>query len=96
MFWCLTCCAAKNMGNKGGFFRYADGADKLLLFFGTLGCIGDGIQTPLTMLVLGSLIDDYARGGSQHSVSIQTINKVAITLVMQNFHLLVLVCLTKF
>lgn len=74
------------MGNKGGFFRYADGVDKFLLFFGTLGCIGDGIQTPLTMLVLGSLIDDYARGGSQHTVSIHTINKVTITLVMQIFH----------
>jgi ATP-binding cassette subfamily B (MDR/TAP) protein 1 len=66
------------MGNKGGFFRYADGFDKLLLFFGTLGCIGDGIQTPLTMLVLGDLIDDYARGGSEHTVSIQNINKVVI------------------
>lgn len=67
------------MGNKGGFLRYADGVDKLLLFFGTLGCIGDGIQTPLTMLVLGSLIDDYARGGSEHNVSIHTINKVIST-----------------
>ncbi|KAI5406157.1 putative multidrug resistance protein [Lathyrus oleraceus] len=69
------------MGNKGGFFRYADGVDKFLLLFGTLGCIGDGIQTPLTMLVLGSLIDDYARGGSQHTVSIHTINKYALKLV---------------
>lgn len=76
------------MGNKGGFFRYADGVDKFLLLFGTLGCIGDGIQTPLTMLVLGSLIDDYARGGSQHTVSIHTINKVTITLVMQIFSFL--------
>lgn len=75
----LACCAAKNMGNKGGFLRYADGVDKLLLFFGTLGCIGDGIQTPLTMLVLGSLIDDYARGGSEHIVSIHNINKVIST-----------------
>ncbi|KAJ1392852.1 P-loop containing nucleoside triphosphate hydrolase [Sesbania bispinosa] len=59
------------MGSKGGIFRYADGGDKLLLLFGTLGCIGDGLQTPLTMLVLGSLIDDYA-GGSEHSVSNHT------------------------
>lgn len=63
------------MGKKGGFFRYADGVDKLLLMFGTLGCIGDGLQTPITMLVLGSLINDYAQG-SQHTVSIHTINKV--------------------
>lgn len=63
------------MGSKGGFLRYADGVDKFLLLFGTLGCIGDGIQTPMTMLVLGSLIDDYA-SGSQHTISIHTINKV--------------------
>ncbi|KAJ1376518.1 P-loop containing nucleoside triphosphate hydrolase [Sesbania bispinosa] len=67
------------MGSKGGIFRYADGGDKLLLLFGTLGCIGDGLQTPLTMLVLGSLIDDYA-GGSEHSVSNHTIDKYALRL----------------
>ncbi|KAG4975375.1 hypothetical protein JHK87_032196 [Glycine soja] len=50
------------MGSKGGFFRYADGFDKLLLLFGTLGCIGGGLQTPMTMLALGSLINDYAGG----------------------------------
>ncbi|KAI9116915.1 hypothetical protein K1719_011914 [Acacia pycnantha] len=48
------------MGKKGGFLRYADRVDKLLLLFGTLGCIVDGLQTSITMLVLGSLIDDYA------------------------------------
>lgn len=64
-----------DMGSKGGFFRYADGFDKLLLLFGTLGCIGGGLQTPMTMLVLGSLIDDYA-GGSGHSVSNHVIDKV--------------------
>ncbi|XP_004502504.1 putative multidrug resistance protein isoform X1 [Cicer arietinum] len=67
------------MGSKGGFLRYADGVDKFLLLFGTLGCIGDGIQTPMTMLVLGSLIDDYA-SGSQHTISIHTINKYALRL----------------
>lgn len=66
------------MGIKGSFFRYADGVDKLLLLFGTLGCIGDGLQTPITMLVLGSLINDYA-GGSEHSVSNHTIDKVIST-----------------
>jgi ATP-binding cassette subfamily B (MDR/TAP) protein 1 len=58
---------------------YADGFDMFLVFFGTLGCIGDGIWTPLTMLVLGNLIDDYARDGSEHTVSINTINKVIIS-----------------
>uniref|UniRef100_A0A0R0F4C4 Multidrug resistance protein n=1 Tax=Glycine max TaxID=3847 RepID=A0A0R0F4C4_SOYBN len=67
------------MGSKDGFFRYADGFDKLLLLFGTLGCIGGGLQTPMTMLVLGSLIDDYA-GGSGHSVSNHVIDKYALRL----------------
>lgn len=53
------------MGSKDGFFRYADGFDKLLLLFGTLGCIGGGLQTPMTMLALSSLINDYAGGSVQ-------------------------------
>ncbi|KAK2364495.1 vacuolar fusion protein MON1 protein [Trifolium repens] len=32
------------------------------------------------MLVLGNLIDDYARDGSEHTVSINTINKYALKL----------------
>ncbi|XP_060215703.1 putative multidrug resistance protein [Lycium barbarum] len=47
------------MGKKGGLFRYADGVDKLLMFLGTLGCIGDGLMTPLNMFILSALIDDY-------------------------------------
>lgn len=66
------------MGSKGGIFRYADGVDKFLLLFGTLGCIGGGLQTPMTMLVLGSLINDY-EGGSEHSVPDQVIDKVIST-----------------
>ncbi|XP_014519543.1 ABC transporter B family member 15 isoform X1 [Vigna radiata var. radiata] len=67
------------MGSKGGIFRYADGVDKFLLLFGTLGCIGGGLQTPMTMLVLGSLINDY-EGGSEHSVPDQVIDKYALRL----------------
>ncbi|XP_004239490.2 ABC transporter B family member 15 [Solanum lycopersicum] len=52
------------MGRKGGLFRYGDGVDKLLMFFGTLGCIGDGLMTPLNMFILSSLIDDY--GGASN------------------------------
>ncbi|KAL1336538.1 hypothetical protein AAHE18_10G069900 [Arachis hypogaea] len=67
------------MGKKGGLFRYADGVDKLLLLFGTMGCIGDGLQTPITMFVFGSLIDDYARG-SGDSVPKHIIDKYALKL----------------
>ncbi|CAN1224219.1 Putative multidrug resistance protein [Linum grandiflorum] len=40
-------------------FRFADGTDKLLMFFGTLGCIGDGMQYALTMFVLSTVINEY-------------------------------------
>ncbi len=40
-------------------FKYADGVDKLLMVFGTLGSIGDGLMTPLTMFVLSRVINEY-------------------------------------
>ena len=47
------------MGGKDSMFRYADGKDKLLMLLGTMGSIGDGLQYPLTMFVLRSVINDY-------------------------------------
>ncbi|KAK9268408.1 hypothetical protein L1049_000158 [Liquidambar formosana] len=68
------------MGSKGkdSMFRYADGVDKLLMFFGTLGSIGDGLQYSLTMFVLSNVINEY--GSSKSSVSIQIVNKYALRL----------------
>ncbi|KAM7251605.1 hypothetical protein ACFE04_023488 [Oxalis oulophora] len=63
---------------KGGMFRFADGKDKLLMFIGTLGSIGDGLQYPLTMYVLSHVINDY---GSQNiNMSMGTVNSVSIIL----------------
>ncbi|CAL8092409.1 unnamed protein product [Prunus armeniaca] len=50
------------MAKKGRIFRYADGVDKLLLVLGTLGSIGDGLMTPLMMLVLSRVINEYGGG----------------------------------
>ncbi|KAA8533235.1 hypothetical protein F0562_033232 [Nyssa sinensis] len=47
------------MGAKGGIFLYADSTDKLLILFGTLGSIGDGMSTPLTMIILSGVINVY-------------------------------------
>ncbi|CAL2231095.1 unnamed protein product [Prunus armeniaca] len=50
------------MAKKGRIFRYADGVDKLLLVLGTLGSIGYGLMTPLMMLVLSRVINEYGGG----------------------------------
>ena len=49
---------------KGSIFRYADGLDMLLMLLGTLGSIGDGLQTPLTMFILSDVINDYGGGSN--------------------------------
>ncbi|XP_052304134.1 ABC transporter B family member 15 [Populus trichocarpa] len=66
------------MGGKDSMFRYADSKDKLLMFFGVLGSIGDGLQYPLTMYVLSHVINEY--GSSSASVSIDTVNKYSLKL----------------
>lgn len=60
--------------NKDGIFRYAEGYDKFLMFFGTLGSIGDGLQIPLMMYVLSDVINDY--GNPNITVSISIVDKV--------------------
>ncbi|KAM1343259.1 hypothetical protein ACFX15_007170 [Malus domestica] len=49
------------MGLKKSMFRYADGTNKLLMFFGTLGSIGDGLLNPLMMYVLSEVINSYGK-----------------------------------
>ena len=62
------------MGKNGGLFGYADGTDKLLMVLGTIGSIGDGLMTPLTMLVLSGLINEY--GAADSSFSNDIVDKV--------------------
>lgn len=59
---------------KNGIFRYAEGFDKFLMFWGTLGSIGDGLQTPLTMYVLSGVINDY--GDPHNPVTLSIVNRV--------------------
>ncbi|KAJ0544860.1 putative ABC-type xenobiotic transporter [Helianthus annuus] len=68
------------MGGKGGMFYYADGIDKVLMLFGTLGCLGDALMSPLTMLILSGILDDYGGGGI--SFSIDVVNKYALKLLI--------------
>lgn len=64
------------MGDKGSMFRYADGTDKLLMLFGALGSIGDGLQYALTMYVLSHVINEY--GSPNSSLSNDTVDKVSL------------------
>ncbi|XP_047334614.1 putative multidrug resistance protein [Impatiens glandulifera] len=66
------------MVNKDGIFRYADKTDKLLMMFGTIGSIGDGMQIPLTMFVLSHVINEY--GSLNSHVSISSVNKYSLRL----------------
>ncbi|CAN0917017.1 Putative multidrug resistance protein, partial [Linum grandiflorum] len=63
---------------KGGLFRHKDQVDMVLMLLGTLGSIGDGSMTPLTMYILSSVINDY--GGSQLDGSNKTVEKYALRL----------------
>ncbi|TYH88608.1 hypothetical protein ES332_D01G199100v1 [Gossypium tomentosum] len=64
--------------NGGGLFRYADGVDKVLLFLGTLGSIGDGMMSPVNMYILSGALNDY--GSSHQSFSNQIVDKYALRL----------------
>lgn len=56
--------------NKDGIFRYAEGYDKFLMFCGTLGSIGDGLQIPLMMYVLSDVINDFGNPNAKLTNSI--------------------------
>ncbi|PKI32675.1 hypothetical protein CRG98_046940, partial [Punica granatum] len=66
------------MRSKDSMFRYADRLDKMLMLFGTLGSIGDGLQYPLMMFVVSKVINEYGRENG--SVSMDTVNKYALKL----------------
>ncbi|KAL6314132.1 hypothetical protein AAG906_011872 [Vitis piasezkii] len=66
------------MGRKNSMFQYADGVDKWLMLLGTLGCIGDGLQSALSMFILSDIINDY--GKSNSSITIHVVDKYALKL----------------
>ncbi|GMN63161.1 hypothetical protein TIFTF001_032223 [Ficus carica] len=66
------------MGMKNSMFRYADGIDMLLMLFGTLGSLGDGLQNPLMMYILSDVINSY--GSSSGSLSNHDVDKFALRL----------------
>ncbi|KAJ0015081.1 hypothetical protein Pint_20131 [Pistacia integerrima] len=67
------------MGAKDSMFRFADGKDKLLMLLGTMGSIGDGLQYPLMMFVLSSVINDYGNPANS-SLTNDDVDKYALRL----------------
>ncbi|KAD2803947.1 hypothetical protein E3N88_37324 [Mikania micrantha] len=61
-------------------FYYADGIDKLLMLLGTLGCLGDASMSPLTMVIMSRIINEY--GGDGISLSNDVVNKYALKLLI--------------
>ncbi|KAM4120497.1 hypothetical protein ACJW30_03G136900 [Castanea mollissima] len=66
------------MKSKIGLFSYSDALDKLLMLFGTLGSIGDGSMTPLTMFILSGLKNDFS--GAGFDIPNEVVDKYALKL----------------
>ncbi|KAH6801900.1 ABC transporter family protein [Perilla frutescens var. frutescens] len=66
------------MGGKGGLFRFADSVDKLLMFLGILGSVGEGLASPLTMYVTSGAIDAFA--SSDQSIENEVVNTYGLRL----------------
>ncbi|XP_047064093.1 ABC transporter B family member 15-like [Lolium rigidum] len=63
--------------------RYADTHDMCLMVLGVLGSFGDGMMQPLTMLVLGDIVNSYGGARSAASggtFSTSTVDKFALRL----------------
>lgn len=55
-------------------FSFADPLDRLLMFAGTIGAIGNGISIPLMILIFGNLINAF--GDSTSSKVVDEVSKV--------------------
>ncbi|KAL2547074.1 ABC transporter B family member 15 [Forsythia ovata] len=66
------------MASKGGLFRCADSVDKLLMFLGILGSLGDSFAAPMTMFVLSGALDAF--GSADQSIAKEVVNKYVFKL----------------
>ncbi|XP_058093668.1 ABC transporter B family member 15-like [Magnolia sinica] len=65
-------------GSVFQLFRFADRMDKWLMLVGTVGCIGDGLMTPLTLWVMSTIINSY--GAVDVSFNYDVVNRFALRL----------------
>ncbi|XP_052191593.1 ABC transporter B family member 15-like [Diospyros lotus] len=71
----------KKKSSFRSIFMHADGADYLLMFFGFLGALGDGLSMPVVLLVTSKLMNNVGESSSldSHTFS-RNINKNALFL----------------
>ncbi|KAL5065634.1 hypothetical protein RYX36_027371 [Vicia faba] len=60
-------------------FSFADPLDRLLMFVGTVGAIGNGVSIPLMILIFGNLINAF--GDSTSSKVVDEVSKVSLEFV---------------
>ncbi|KAK7388085.1 hypothetical protein VNO78_22890 [Psophocarpus tetragonolobus] len=61
-------------------FSFADPLDHLLMFFGTVGAIGNGVSAPLMSLIFGNMINAF--GGTKNSKEVvDEVSKVSLKFV---------------
>lgn len=72
----MVCCWEVKIGNKCSLFLFIDDVDKLLMFLGILGSIGEGMSSPLTMYVMSGAIDTFEQ--SDQSITNEVVDKVWI------------------
>jgi hypothetical protein len=59
--------AAREKASVLALVRYADARDRCLMALGALGSFGDGMMQPLSMLVLGDIVNSYGGAGTADS-----------------------------
>ncbi|KAK4423898.1 ABC transporter B family member 15 [Sesamum alatum] len=71
------------MGTKCALFRFADAIDKLLMFLGAMGSVGEGLAAPMTMYVLSGAIDAF--GTADQSIANEVLDKYGLRLLYVAF-----------
>lgn len=69
---------AKRKASISTIFKHADGIDLLLMAMGFLGAVGDGLCTPVMLLIMSRLMNNLGHGPSGLPSFVQNINHVGI------------------
>lgn len=68
----------KRKASISTIFKHADGIDLLLMAMGFLGAVGDGLCTPVMLLIMSRLMNNLGHGPSGLPYFLQNINHVGI------------------